>query len=152
MDPAEREERARFLESRLDGQDATHPGWKDAWLGFAPILLAHGGALAVPPPEPDPLLGMIQEQGKVYAPSYVIYVGGDASECHRNVAALWRSGQATFIGTGYALSDDELWREHSWAWDDEGHLLETTTARSCYFGLRFEQENCQRFVDWVDPR
>lgn len=102
-----------MLDSRLDDQDATYPGWKDARLSFAPILLAHGGALAVPPPAPDPLL-RIQEQGKVHAPTDLIYVGGNAGECHRNVAALWRSGHAASIGTGYALSDDELWREHSW--------------------------------------
>jgi len=152
VDPAEREERARFLESRLDDQDATHPGWKEAWLNFAPILLSNGGALAVPPRDPDPLLGMLQEQGTVHSSLNVIYVGGNDSDCHRNVAALWRSGQAAFIGTGYALSDDELWREHSWAWDHQGQLLETTMARSCYFGLRFEVKNCQWFVDWVDPR
>lgn len=146
-----RDELESFYESRLDGQDAIHPGWKNAWLAFARILLSHGGALAVPPATPDPLLGMLHEQGAVYPSSDVVCVDGTASQCHQNAVALWRSGQAAFIGTGYALSDDELWREHSWAWDLRGNLLETTTARACYFGLRFEGDNCQWFADWVDP-
>jgi hypothetical protein len=151
MDPNERKERQQHFDSRLQSQDETHPGWKDAWLTFCHTLLEHGGAIGVPPPTPDPLLGMLQERGTVHHISRVIHIVGEQSACHRNVAALWRSGQAISTGTGYALSEDEIWREHSWAWDHEGRLIETTEIRCCYFGVRFEGPNCQWFIEWVDP-
>lgn len=76
MDPNERKERQQHFDSRLQSQDETHPGWKDAWLTFCYTLLEHGGALAVPPPTPDPLLGMLQERGRVHDVSRVIHIVG----------------------------------------------------------------------------
>jgi hypothetical protein len=69
-----------------------------------------------------------------------------------NAVALWRHGEAVAIGTGYALSDDALWREHSWAWDRQGAVIETTEPRVRYFGLRFEGEQADWFAQWVTPQ
>ncbi len=47
----------------------------------------------------------------------VIYRPMEPSRCHRNVARLWtekkKGSRLVGIGTGYALSDDGLWRRHS---------------------------------------
>jgi hypothetical protein len=58
------------------------------------------------------------------------------SSCHRNVATLWKQRQQGIvaIASGYALSDDGLWRQHSWGILRDG-VLETTEQRSKYFGI-----------------
>ncbi|MEU7909030.1 hypothetical protein [Actinoplanes sp. NPDC049118] len=60
---------------------------------------------------------------------------GDVGECHGNVAALWIDGALASIGTGYALSEDQLWRQHSWGVDTDGALVETTEERRAYVGI-----------------
>ena len=61
-----------------------------------------------------------------------------SSHCHQNVSAAWKSKRSLHriiaIGTGYALSPDGLWRQHSWGVLRDG-LLETTEARVKYFGI-----------------
>ncbi|MDR3674477.1 MAG: hypothetical protein P4N24_03235 [Acidobacteriota bacterium] len=58
------------------------------------------------------------------------------SLCHENVAAVWKARRFEIIAiaTGYALSDDGLWRRHSWGILRNG-VLETTEARLQYFGI-----------------
>jgi hypothetical protein len=60
------------------------------------------------------------------------------SRCHHNVADLWRGkrkrSRIIAIATGYALSDDGLWRQHSWALTNSG-IIETTEPRVRYFGV-----------------
>jgi YD repeat-containing protein len=68
-----------------------------------------------------------------------------------NAVALWRKGDAIAIGTGYALSSDLLWREHSWAWDSEGRLIETTETRTRYFGVRMDGPQADWFANWIAP-
>src|SRR4051794_38496704 len=150
MDPDEMAERQVFFEGRLEEQERDFPGGRGVWTSFCPALLAHGGALVVPPPTPDLLLDVQRDQGQVFDPSTIeVRVGSD--DCHRNAARLWRAGVASAVGTGYALSDDELWREHSWAWNTADVLIETTVARTRYFGIRFDGEDARWFADWVDP-
>jgi hypothetical protein len=70
------------------------------------------------------------------------------SRCHENVARVWtrkRHG-VLGIGTGYALSDDGLWRQHSWGVRREG-VLETTVPRTKYFGLLLQEEEADGFAD-----
>ena len=62
-----------------------------------------------------------------------------------------RRGDAVAVGTGYALSRDLLWREHSWAWDRDGRLIETTETRTRYFGIRMDGPEAEWFADWIDP-
>jgi hypothetical protein len=153
--PAESGEIDRLREAfadRVRQQDSVHPGYGAAWSAFCDKVLAHGGALVVPPASPDPLIEMIGEQATAIAPADALQVIGAVSDCHANAAAMWRSGVAVAVGTGYALSADSLWREHSWGWDAEGRLVETTEPRVRYFGIRFEGEGAQWFADWVQPR
>ncbi len=60
---------------------------------------------------------------------------GDDNGCHANAAMLWTDGMVAAIGTGYALSDDGLWRQHSWGVDADGAPVETTAARISYVGI-----------------
>src|SRR6185312_10293402 len=40
----------------------------------------------------------------------------ERNACHKNISVLWIAKQSRLvgIGTGYALSNDGLWRQHSW--------------------------------------
>lgn len=50
------------------------------------------------------------------------------------------------IMTGYALSDDGIWRAHSWGVDlTTGDTIETTDARWLYFGFRLSPDEAERF-------
>jgi hypothetical protein len=136
--------------ARVAEQDRDQPGYAAAWDGLARLMLRHGGSHVVPPLQPDPLLDILVAEATEWdGPSR--RVRGDASDCHRNVAHLWRSGDAVAIGTGYALSGDELWREHSWGFGAGGELLETTVARVRYVGIRLDGDRAAWFADWVDP-
>jgi len=69
------------------------------------------------------------------------------SECHKNVAEIWAEKQDELvgIGTGYSLSDDGLWREHSWGVRREG-ILETTVSRAKYFGVLLQHGDADSFA------
>ena len=96
------------------------------------------------------MLDLLCEEGASHEPA-VVEVPGEVSDCHRNSARLWQERLATAIGSGYTLSRDGLWREHSWAWRNDGALLETTEARLKYFGIRLESDRADRFRG-VGPR
>jgi hypothetical protein len=65
----------------------------------------------------------------------VLLLPGEPGDCHRNVATCWIDGTFESIGTGYALSDDQLWRQHSWGLTSGGELVETTDPRRAYVGV-----------------
>jgi hypothetical protein len=146
------ERQRAFYESRVQEQDANYPGYGAKWNAFCEIVLRHDGALVVPPMQPDLMMTLIGDHGSVIPDSVrIVCRPGARSECHANAVALWRRGEAIAIGTGFALSDDSLWREHSWAWSEMGELIETTEQRVRYFGLRFEGEGAELFAQWVTP-
>lgn len=70
-----------------------------------------------------------------------------SSSCHQNVASVWTARKFGIVGiaTGYALSDDGLWRQHSWGILRDG-VLETTTTRLKYFGIVLQGERADFFA------
>jgi hypothetical protein len=68
--------------------------------------------------------------------------------CHQNVAAAWRNRRTGIIAiaTGYALSDDGLWRQHSWGILRNG-ILETTEVRIRYFGILLQDTRADEFAE-----
>ena len=71
-----------------------------------------------------------------------------ANNCHQNVASIWRAKESGILGiaTGYALSEDGLWRQHTLGVVREG-LLETTKKREKYFGIILQGEKAGHFSD-----
>lgn len=136
--------------ARLAEQDAAHPGYRRAWETLEALLLPHGGRHAVPPMQPDQLVVPLVKEGAVHDGSSAVQDTDHEHDCHRNVANLWRHQRCDAIGTGYALSDDGLWREHSWA-VRSGQIVETTVPRLTYFGIVMTGEKATWFADWVDP-
>ena len=61
---------------------------------------------------------------------------GEPSACHANAAMMFvRSRRKVRVASGYALSSDGLWRQHSWGIDlGDRRILETTYRRVRYYG------------------
>lgn len=101
-------------------------GERVVWLGF------------------DEDLDKILERGRVFAGEGATVEQGAPSQCHSNVARLWDE-DSNAICTGYALSDDGLWRQHSWLLASDGTIVETTEPRTLYFGFVLEGDEASDF-------
>jgi len=106
-------------------------------------LLSMGGELVVPRREPDQ--DEILSCGRQWNGDNVRVIKGILRNCHGNVAGLWRSNPNRYhIATGWALSEDGLWRQHSWIIDGST-LIETTTPREKYFGFMLSPLEAKQF-------
>lgn len=75
---------------------------------------------------------------------------GEPSQCHSNSANLYEVNKEEFnvkIMTGYALSDDKIWRQHSWILKDDKKIIETTEKRIAYFGYVLNEEESDIFCE-----
>jgi hypothetical protein len=139
-------EQAAFLERRL----AEHLEVQPAFARLVDKLLALEGVKVVPPPRVESDLDALLARGCEWEASSRL-VRGEPSQCHRNVAVLYmRNPQRFRIVTGYALSDDGLWRQHSWIHDTSRlrsrQTIETTERRIRYFGVALNEEEARAFV------
>lgn len=122
--------RAAFLENRFLAMAEAMPRLGE----LRARLLEHGGVgLVSPPSEPD--MELILNEGRVFDGRDAVLAPGEPSSCHTNVRLIWlEHGSAVVqVMTGYCLSPDGLWRQHSWALKD-GTIVETTLRRLKYFG------------------
>lgn len=135
-------EQKRLLRRRLREAESKQPDLKR----LKAMLLRLGGEFLVAPPRPDPDLPMLLESGFLTSGPATLKIM-KSSSCHRNVAALWRARRfgIVAIATGYALSEDGLWRQHSWGILRNG-VLETTEARLKYFGIVLQGARADSFA------
>jgi len=84
--------------------------------------------------------GELWDAGKVE----VELIKGNKSQCHENSAILWRNNEEYKIATGWGLSDDGLWRQHTWIVVD-GKVIETTVPRLKYFGFELTRPEAEAF-------
>lgn len=115
------------------------------------ILLTIGGSeTCFPVYEED--MDAILARGKYY-PGRSWMMKGQSSQCHRNSCELWENNYQEHdisICTGYALSSDGMWRQHSWlVWRKEGEnkktIIETTQKRVAYYGFEMKEEEAKEF-------
>ena len=129
------DERDRLLllyRDRVAGYSTDSDEFGDRWRSWCRVVLAHGGALVVPPLTPEPDLDVLLAAAELHGPMVETpQLGGD---CHANVAKLWIDGDIAAIGTGYALGHD-LWRQHSWGVDADGTVVETKSPAESYLGV-----------------
>jgi len=109
------------------------------------ILLNIGGwAACVPNIEPD--IEKITTRGRRF-PGKSILMKGEPSRCHSNSAFCWDENRSECkICTGYALTRDGMWRQHSWCHTNSGIIIETTVKRIQYFGYIMTEDECERFL------
>jgi hypothetical protein len=140
------DEQVAFLDSRL----AEHLKVQPEFAKLVERLLALAGSKVVPPPLPESDLDTLLSRGCEWEVSSRL-IRGMPSSCHQNVALLHlRNPQRFRIVTGYALSDDGLWRQHSWVHDSSPfrrrHTIETTERRIRYVGVGLEGDDAMAFV------
>ena len=105
-------------------------------------LLSLGGDMVVPRREPDH--DKILSGGRLWTGDVKI-IKGLPCNCHVNVAKLWRKHPRRYhIATGWALSEDGLWRQHSWIIDGRT-VVETTIPMEKYFGFVLTSLEAQQF-------
>jgi hypothetical protein len=107
-------------------------------------LLSIEGEEVVPNKEPD--IDLLLNEGRIIEPIEVIKFDMQSSQCHRNSRYLYLDNPSiTEIGTGWALSEDGLWRQHSWAMRGD-ELVETTESRKKYYGVLLTGEALDTFL------
>lgn len=132
------------------GYTGDMPAVKPDLLKLRDRLLGFGGEeVCLPVNEPD--IDNILQYGQLWSGRPVRLMKGKESQCHQNSAYLWnvnRTNSKIFICTGYALSDDGMWRQHSWVLlldGDRRILIETTKKRVAYYGFVMDAELSMQF-------
>ena len=136
--------------STLEGMKKMYPSMDSHFFDLHQKLLAFAGeAICFPPYEED--LDNILNYGQFWVGSNAKLMRGEPSRCHANSANLWEQNkEATRICTGYALSEDGMWRQHSWlVWHKSrsNQIVETTAKRIAYYGFVMPYDMCQQFAD-----
>ena len=104
----------------------------------------------------DKDLSAIMTYGQLWTDHPVVMIMGEESRCHANSADIWiqnketyTQGYGTILCTGYALSTDGFWRQHSWVMqvsEKENVIVETTEPRVAYFGYGMTYEMADAFA------
>lgn len=96
------------------------------------------GSHVVAHTSPDCLIeGLFKENVVIPDPEKdMVCVEGELRACHDNCEKLLAEEKIEVWMTGYAMSDDGLWRHHSWGKDKDGRIVETTLERLAYLGVR----------------
>lgn len=114
-------------------------------------ILKFGGEEFCMPITPDKDYERILERCEFFYGSSYRRTGAP-SQCHRNSCYLWQANKRddVRIATGYALSEDGIWREHSWVVQrlaTKWRVWETTVRRVAYFGYIMTPEECENFCE-----
>jgi hypothetical protein len=149
-------ERLQMFHDRVLAHDGEHPGYLELWEQFRHSCLEHGGIEIVPPMLADAQLERLCSEAVLFDGHAAVFHVMDTSRCHANVSSLWLRGEpehdpVMMIGTGYALSKDGLWRQHSWGHTRNGSLVETTSPRDSMFGLVLQGTDSARFAIANNP-
>lgn len=86
---------------------------------------------------------------------------GLPNQCHRNSCYLYKCNEVQVeyedcvkIMTGYALSNDGMWRQHSWCiaymgedYIEDSIIIETTEERVAYYGFIMNEDECEEFCN-----
>jgi hypothetical protein len=113
-------------------------------------LLAIGGKKISP--QPNEYIQCLASHGQLMD-CPVIFREMEPSQCHENVRELWLKkrpkSRLLAICTGYGLTEDDMWRPHSWGLSRTAgkiSIIETTVIRSKYFGVMFNREGSDIFA------
>ncbi len=116
----------------------------------AKLLDFAGDAVCILGYESD--LSELLTHGQFWVGNNVKMMRGQSRQCHSNSAKIWLDNQEDMhICTGYALSDDGMWRQHSWGvWNKKrsNQIIETTEPRILYYGFAMPPDMCEQFADY----
>lgn len=138
----------------FSGSDQSEPEKTGEFRLLHDLLLSIGGVETVfPDIEED--MDSILNRGRFYRGTSKLMRGKDCA-CHQNTCYLWEANRADHdvsIATGYALSPDGFWRQHSWlvhryqtpSGQHRTRIVETTVKRLAYFGFEMSDDEAQNF-------
>jgi hypothetical protein len=130
-----------------EAQYVTFAVQRDLFERLLARLVKIGGERLVIPPAPDTdLRALLGPGARQFDACSARLQPGAPSACHANTSILWRQGRAD-IATGYAMSPDGVWVQHSWGVERQtGVVLETTVARVHYFGIGLTEQLAAEFA------
>ncbi len=112
------------------------------------LLLSFGGSEVCMPDYDEDLYNII-ERGQLWYGDRIHMMRGQPSQCHRNSSYCWEANQdKSVLCTGYALSEDGMWRQHSWLVElrpRKNRIVETTVPRVAYFGFGMDTDEAWKF-------
>lgn len=143
-----------FTEGSGQYHDRSEKEYSEFQQLHAILLAIGGGETCFPCLEED--MTAILERG-YYRKGTSKMMVGRACQCHANVCELWERNHKDHdirICTGYALSQDGMWRQHSWlvhyyktATQNRVRVVETTTKRVAYYGFEMTDEEAKEFCE-----
>jgi hypothetical protein len=110
------------------------------------LIAIAGDAVVLPMIEDD--IDILLQRGDIIPQNYKPkMMEGAPCQCHSNVARLYEANpDRMVVCTGYGLSDDDLWRPHSWGWDKRSRrIVETTESREIYWGVKLAPNEAEVF-------
>jgi hypothetical protein len=117
------------------------------WVQLGKKLMALGGARIVLCWESKIDMSRLLTRGQAFQGD-VVFRRGRTSQCHSNVARQWKKlHKSGFqIVVGWALSDDGLWRQHTWGLMNDS-VIETTEYREIYYGYTLNDDESEGFYN-----
>ena len=113
-------------------------------------LLTFGGQETCVPCYDEDLVKIL-DRGQLWLGDRITMMKGLPSQCHLNSTRLWYANKdKVALCTGYALSEDGGWRQHSWCIHikpRKNRVAETTVERIAYFGFAMTPEEAEEFYD-----
>jgi len=136
-------EQKKFLDSRLQDVIAQSP---ELFPLHNKLLSIGGECTVLPVVEED--LNRLFARGEIFKGKGSIIKRAKQSHCHMNSALLWDANKRKLaICTGYALSRNGIWVQHSWCVLKKSlKVVETTEKRILYFGYRLEKDESMEFL------
>lgn len=115
-------------------------------------LLKEDGAVVLlinNPIELPDFYSKLLERGEFVIPEKLDIFKGESSHCHSNSCALWCVGSGIVsLVTGFGLSEDGIWRRHSWCVrNKDNFIIETTEPRVLYCGIKLTYDESNVFVE-----
>ena len=132
-----------FLVAKLKTATDAQPEWE----ALSQLLLTLGGEAIAAVYEEDILV--LLEDGKEWPTQMMALHSGKTSACHENAAALYEQNPKNRVVTGWALSMDGIWRQHSWcvtALEEYDVIVETTIPRVSYYGAELDGNWLDEFL------
>lgn len=138
-----------WFQNSVEDAKKLHPNMDERMFELKNRLLSFAGdAICLPKYEED--LENILKYGQFWLGYNAEKVTGEACKCHSNSARIWMDNkEITNICTGYSLSADGMWRQHSWLIHRKARsnrIVETTQPRVLYYGFAMTPEMCEEFV------
>lgn len=82
-------------------------------------------------------MDIIIKEGEYFTEQEVVLKEMRVSRCHDNAQEYVNKNKNAIICSGFGLSEDGVWRPHSWVLENN-IIIETTEKRICYFGMKLD--------------